>query len=191
MFHFELLIFVATESARFSWWHSYKVHTMIVRTQLSWYNIVQTLAFNCTNIVRTEMYNFWQKKSEAEYWIVAKWRAQYLLELENDPFFLRIALGVHVRQGWITRVIVRGRRTIWWSRRPNALRVVYSVVHLKSSSAQFSSQVQYLVRSADDSWGSARCTGWFIWCPAYSIGRDKDESPERSQEALYNLNNFT
>ena len=28
---------------------------MIVRTQLSWYNIVQTLPFNCTNIVWTEM----------------------------------------------------------------------------------------------------------------------------------------
>ena len=54
MFHLELLIFVATEPARFSWWGSYKVHAMIVRTQLSWYNIVQTLPFNCTNIVRTE-----------------------------------------------------------------------------------------------------------------------------------------
>ena len=52
MFHFELLIFVATESARFSWWRSYKVYTMIVRTQLSLYNIVQTLPFNCTNIVQ-------------------------------------------------------------------------------------------------------------------------------------------
>ena len=55
MFHFELLIFVATEPARFSWWPSYKIHTMIVRTQLSWYNIVQTLPFSCANIVRTEM----------------------------------------------------------------------------------------------------------------------------------------
>ena len=28
---------------------------MIVRTQLSWYNIVQILPFSCANIVRTEM----------------------------------------------------------------------------------------------------------------------------------------